>query len=328
MDNEYYLAWWNVENLFDLENSPDRHDWMQKIVAKELAGWNENRLGIKIKQLASVINSMNNDKGPDLLGLCEVESKIVLEKLVEKLNVPNRDYAIAHADASDKRGIDVAFIYDKNQISVELGPGGNENIFSHIIQKRSATRDILQVNFITRSNNNFIVVGNHWPSRSAGELESEAYRMIAGETLAYFMQRIHEIRGEIPIFVMGDFNDEPFNRSLTQYALSVNSIKKVSSKRAKNPYLYNLMWSIMNGKQGTYSFNGMWLMLDQILVNRAALDPGDIYCLPEDIEIFSRPGLVRRNAIIRHGRPATKSSYNPEGYSDHLPVTLKIRERI
>lgn len=76
----------------------------------------------------------------------------------------------------------------------------------------------------TQHNRLFVVVGNHWPARSGGNLESAAYRAIAGETLAYFHERILEVKGvETPVLAMGDFNDEPFDRSLVEYALSTQS---------------------------------------------------------------------------------------------------------
>jgi len=72
------------------------------------------------------------------------------------------------------------------------------------------------------------LIGNHWPARSAGQYLSEPYRMIAGETLSYYLDRIQDIRGEdTPIIVMGDFNDTPYDRSLTEYALSTVSKKKI-----------------------------------------------------------------------------------------------------
>lgn len=329
MENEYYFAWWNVENLFDINNSPNRPDWLQKRLKRELEGWNASQLNTKIKQLARVIAAMNDDKGPDLLGCCEVESLGVVEKLVSKLNLTHRDYRIVHDDTDDRRGIDVAFIYDKNKFDIEIDPStGKERVFSHIIQKRSATRDIVQANFTTKSNSNFIVIGNHWPARLGGEMDSEPYRMMAGETLSYFLERILEIRGEIPTFVMGDFNDEPFNRSLTNYALSTSSISKVVSKRARNPYLYNFMWTVMDGHHGTCSYGGVWGMLDQLLTNRAGLHESGIYCKPEDIRIFTIPGMVKGDKVIRHYRPSKGREYNPQGFSDHLPVTLKVREKL
>ena len=47
--------------------------------------------------------------------------------------------------------------------------------------KRQATRDILQVNFMTKAEEKrLVLIGNHWPSRSGGQYESEPYRIVAG----------------------------------------------------------------------------------------------------------------------------------------------------
>ena len=40
---EYFIAWWNIENLFDVENSPNRTDKLQRI-KDELEGWTEDIL--------------------------------------------------------------------------------------------------------------------------------------------------------------------------------------------------------------------------------------------------------------------------------------------
>ena len=57
---------------------------------------------------------MNSGAGPDLLGVCEVENRYVLDLLVQQVahRLPGRKYQIVHADTDDARGIDVAFLYD------------------------------------------------------------------------------------------------------------------------------------------------------------------------------------------------------------------------
>lgn len=327
MEQQYCFAWWNLENLFDVDGTPDRPEWLQKALNDELEAWDATALTQKLDQLGKVIAAMNNGVGPDLIGVCEIESRAVLEKLVEALDLPVRDYGIAHEDTRDKRGIDVAFIYDKQKFDIETDADGKNMIFSHLIQKRSATRDIVQVNFVSKQGEPFIVIGNHWPSRMGGELESEPYRMIAGETLAYFMQRIQELRKDVPVFVMGDFNDEPFNRSMTNYALSTHSRSKVTRARSR-PMLFNMMWRLMDGNQGTHSYGNVWGMLDQVLLNKGALKKEGLYCKPEEITIFTIDGMVDDNKVVRHGRPCKKKEYNPDGFSDHLPVTFIVREKI
>ncbi|MCD4772441.1 MAG: endonuclease/exonuclease/phosphatase family protein, partial [Bacteroidales bacterium] len=261
---QHYISWWNLENLFDIENSTDRPERLAKSIKNELKGWDESVLEKKLTNLSWVIKQINNGKGPDILGVCEVENKAVIEKLLLKLNPLNRNYKIIHQDTKDKRGIDIAFIYDAGKYEQE------GEIFSLEIVKRSATRDILQAQFITNNGNRLIILGNHWPSRSGGQYKSEPYRMITGETLSYWLERINEIYdNEAPVIVMGDFNDEPFNRSLTEYALSTNSRKKVSY--GKNPYLYNLCYETMGERKGSYIFSGEPIMFDQILVTKAMI---------------------------------------------------------
>ena len=35
---EYFIAWWNLENFFDVANSTDRPEWLQKKLNSELVG--------------------------------------------------------------------------------------------------------------------------------------------------------------------------------------------------------------------------------------------------------------------------------------------------
>lgn len=313
---DYYVAWWNLENLFDSVNA-DRPEWLQKKLVKELKGWTVGVLEKKLNNLSKIINSMNNDKGPDLLGVCEVENKVVLEKLVNKLN-PSRNYKIAHHDTSDKRAIDVAFIYDANKFEAA-------GQFDYVVRKRNETRDIFQVNFKTNSGKILVCIGNHWPARSAGQYESEPYRIIAAETLSYWIEQIPKYTGDCSaILVMGDFNDEPFNRSMKEYALSQNNPRKVSSKRSKKPYLFNCMWDLLAEGKGTYYFDS-WNMLDQFLVNKKFF--GDKSCFDfSDSDIYVTKELLKNSKPRKFGRPSNKRSFDPNGYSDHFPIVVNVKE--
>lgn len=255
----YYVAWWNVENLFDLENSAERSEKLQRTLGNELRGWDETVLSKKVDQLATIVNRMNEEKGPDLLGVCEVENRRVLDRLKEKIDsVRRRNYDVIHADTQDERGIDVAFLYDKARFEVEA-----DKVFFHTIVKRVATREIVQVNFKSKATGNrLVLVGNHWPSRMGGQLESEPFRLIAGETLAYFNQRIQEVHGrDASIIVMGDFNDEPFNRSIIGHALGTPDKDKVIQAKTA-PRLYNLMWLLLS-KPGA-----LFILMDSTYLTR------------------------------------------------------------
>jgi predicted extracellular nuclease len=321
---EYYFAWWNLENLFDLHDSANRPAWLQRKLNSELIGWNADVLNSKLDQLARVIKRLNDDNGPDLLGVCEVENKTVLEKLLAKIDTPNRKYTIVHSDTGDQRGIDVAFIYDSKLFRKPY----KSHVFNHVVLKRNATRDILQVNFKTRGSQplDFVVIGNHWPSKLGGDLASEPYRMIAAETLSYWLERIPEkFDKEVPVVVMGDFNDEPFNRSITDYALALKDSSKVRSRRTRRPLLFNLMWEIQEDGVGRH-YHDEWSMLDQMMVNRAMLGNGaGLTLVPNSCGIYRTEDMLKRGKPRRFGRPSSKS-FDVEGYSDHLPIYIRIKK--
>lgn len=313
----YYLAFWNVENLFDIKDSPRRSEKLQRTLKNELAGWTQSVLDKKWAQLAWAIQQMNDGAGPDLLGLAEIENHYVLEGLLERLAPLARKYQIAHADTSDARGIDVAFIYDTDLFNAR-------EQFSHFIQKRTATRDLFQVNFETVAGKRLIVIGNHWPSRIGGQYESEPFRMMAGETLAYFHKRIREIHGnDVAVLAMGDFNDEPFDRSLREYAQAKRG--RLGVTHARSAKLLNLMWPMMGDGIGSYFLNNRPLMLDQFLVSKGLLTgKSGFSARSESVSVFSRPAMLKKGVYHTPLRFGRGRKMNTAGFSDHFPITMNL----
>jgi endonuclease/exonuclease/phosphatase family metal-dependent hydrolase len=323
MARDYCVAWWNLENLFDVEGAPARPDWLADRLRQELVGWTAEVLASKLKQLGCGIAYLNDGEGPDLLGVCEVENRTVLDKLLSQLSsdLPARRYGVAHADANDERGIDVALLFD-----TELFQAGET--FNRVILKRNATRDLFQVNLTTRpAGRPLVVIGNHWPSRSGGAFESEPYRILAGETLAYWHERILERLGrDTPIVAIGDFNDEPFDRSLSGYALAERMEGKVVSERSRNPYFFNLSWRALGEGCGTHFFDG-WNVLDQALVNRPLLRAAaPLHYVHGSFAVARDPWRLKNGRPRRFSRPSAGGGVDLEGFSDHLPITFTIRE--
>ena len=224
----HHIYWWNLENLFDVEDSTSRPDWLVTKLHKELSGWNETILDRKISNLCDIIAQFNSGLGPDILGVCEIENEAVLMRLKTQLDLRlTRNYKILHKDTGDKRGIDIAFFYDEAKYH------DDDRIFTLEIMKRHATRDLLQINLTTHNTDReLILVGNHWPSRIGGQYESEPYRIMVGEILSYWIDRIHEIKGRnIAIVVMGDFNDQPYDRSIVKYLGATNNRKRIENAR-------------------------------------------------------------------------------------------------
>jgi predicted extracellular nuclease len=316
-----FLAFWNVENLFDVESAV-RTEKLRKVIASDIKGWDDALLDAKLRQLSLVIRSMNGGNGPDMLGVCEVENKEVLDKLTKRIKVDGgRSYSVSHADTKDSRGIDVAFLYDG-----AIATTTQAETFQHWVVKRNSTRDLFQVNF-TVDGKKLVLIGNHWPSRTAGQYESEPYRMVAGETLAYWVERIHEELGEdVPIVAMGDFNDEPFNRSITEYALSTSDASVVL--KGQNQYLYNLMWPILASGQGSHFYGGQWNQLDQIMVSRAVVSGKSGWTVQGSASIEGT-GIMSNS-----GKPGPRRfGISPKerdtgGFSDHYPVSVTLKKPI
>lgn len=332
----HFLAWWNLENLFDIETATDRPEWIKNQLGSYLKGWTQQLLDKKLANQARIINGMNGGKGPDIIGFCEIENKKVVQGLLEAISKGGnaRKYNVVHVDSNDDRGIDIAFVYDTRLYSVS-----KKDVYSAAVMKRTATRDLLQVTFtVKKTKRQFVLIGNHWPARSAGQYESEPFRILVAETLSYWMQRIAEIKGEMmPVICCGDFNDEPFNRSLVEYALSTDSVTRIANARAPRlaygekvrvPYLHNVMWKLLGENRGTFVFSGDKNLLDQFLVNRAiAVDFAKSKFKSGVADILDHVAELvggDYNTPKRFGKPSDKVDEN--GFSDHLPVTFTLEE--
>lgn len=322
--DEHFIAFWNVENLFDVATSPHRSEKLKKQLKGELKGWTAAVLDTKLGQLAKVVGQMNGGAGPDILGVCEVENRPVLDKLAARLSTGGRTYGVAHADAQDSRGIDVAFLFDSARYQVA-------ETFQHFVQKRTATRDIFQANVTMPSGRTLVLVGNHWPARRGSQYDGEPYRMMAGETLAYFHKRIREELGrDTAILAMGDFNDEPFDRSVREYAQATRERQKVM-KATTVDYFYNLMWEILGRREATYYFGSQPNLLDQFWVSRGVVKSTTPFNVkPGSVAVFRAPEMVASGAYPRarpFGRPSKKSTFDPTGFADHFPITMVMTEK-
>jgi endonuclease/exonuclease/phosphatase family metal-dependent hydrolase len=284
---------------------------------------------------------MHGGQGPDILGVCEVENAFVLQQLCTTLNaqIAGRNYSVVHVDSTrDHRGIDTAFVFDASHYTVDPNA-----IFSHFVMRRTGTRDITQVTFTTQAGNDLVALCNHWPSRSGGVYESRGYRMTAGETLAYWHQRIWEVRGNlIPIIAMGDFNDDPFDESVLTYANTTRERGDVERAQTA-PSFYNLAWRYLqqqgqdhNGKpkllHGTLYFDGNGNVFDQFLVSKGLLlqdSPITVDETTAKIQLCSEMVDHRVGAgPIRFGLPKGNAAQNvnTSGFSDHFPVSVILNE--
>ncbi|MEZ4842045.1 MAG: endonuclease, partial [Flavobacteriaceae bacterium] len=183
--NLYTVAFYNLENLFDIYDDPDTLD--DDFTPKGTKKWNAKKYSRKVKKIASVISQIGvKETGfpPAIIGLAEVENKEVVEDLIQTESLQKYGYGYVHYDSADERGIEVAFLYRKNIFSVE-----HSQTFTLLIEnefgERDYTRDILLVKGKLQGETVYCIV-NHWPSRREGEDKTE-YKRIAGA------DKVHQI---------------------------------------------------------------------------------------------------------------------------------------
>jgi predicted extracellular nuclease len=212
-----------------------------------------------LQHISEVIQAVGKQELlPDVIGLGEVENRKVLDFLITKTDISSLGYSIVHFDSPDKRGIDVALLYRKDRFK----PIKSHNypvIFPGDMDK--PTRDILYVKGELPNKSTLHVLVNHWPSRSGGQKETEAKRIMAAQTAKRLCDSISFNDPNANILIMGDLNDYPSDKSLTEALQTQNDTAFANAK------LYNLMGWQKGENVGSHPYKGEWGFLDQIIVS-------------------------------------------------------------
>ena len=306
------FMWWNVENLFDTQNNPATED--DDFTPEGKLQWTNKRLILKqmrIRHLLSAIEAHPDyRKYPDVLAFAEVENRRIFDETISGMQGLN--YTSIYYDSSDPRGIDIGLAYNPKTIH----PRTSRAYF--VPGQRKPTRKIIVAGF-SASTHPFHVILNHWPSRSFDTRWSEPNRIAAAKVVRHILDSLLVGNPKADIIVMGDFNDEPGDRSLTAV---LGSTFDASRLRAKgNALLYNC-WSGCEGA-GSYFYNNHWQQIDQILLSAGMLDNSGLYAPKDAFRCFS---FFR---LLDYSGKKPWSTYEKRrytgGYSDHLPLLLKAR---
>jgi hypothetical protein len=318
------IAFYNLENLFDTINDPSIND-----EASPMMELKSNRSFVywdKIDKLASTIAQIGLDKAntsPAIIGVSEVENLNVLEDLVKSKHLIKKGYGIIHYDSPDKRGIDVALLYQKRYFKPAHHEVFNPNIYRDNF--KVYTRDQLLVSGYLDDELIHIIV-NHWPSRSGGEAKSRPLR----EKAAYQNLKIfNKIRTQDPnakIITMGDFNDDPINSSFKKVLQTKAKKKEVSLLDIYNPYedLYRRGFN-------TLAYRDNLNLFDMILISSPLLDKGQkdfsSYKMYQ-AKIFNKRFLTDQKGKFK-GYPFRSFSNGgyTGGYSDHFPVYMYLLKK-
>ena len=316
-----YLAFWNLQNLFDTIDDPIKND--DEFLPDGELEWTEDRLDKKMYNLARVIRSMNNEKGPDLLGVCEVENQSVLDSIISKY-LKDLNYKIAYIESPDNRGIDNGLIFRADKIRLL-------NIQADTVQLSDGwpTRLIFGANLLINNDEKITVFVNHWPSRSGGQLESEPNRIEAAKTLRNAVDRIFKVEEDAKIFITGDFNDDPINKSILE-TLRANPIKcdslNADFEIESEGELYNVSYESFENGVGSYKYRDTWNMLDQIIVSGSLITSEVFNYICNSFEVYKPDFIVTKSGdYIGTPFPTYGGRRYLGGYSDHFPVIAKFK---
>jgi len=309
------IAFYNVENLFDTEDDPNNPRDNEFLPSASKA-WTQERYEHKLANIGNVLKGINF---PVLVGLSEVENRKVLEDLTEIEALDGLGYQIVHEDSPDHRGIDVALLYQASEFVVEDWETYSVSIDDPSIANFT-TRDILLVKGSYQENSLYVLV-NHWPSRSGGVAQTEFRRITVAEKLVDVVTEIQAADATARIIIMGDFNDEPTNKSIAEV---------LNAKTDKTPLedqgLYNCTSALDDEGEGSYNYQGNWQMLDQIIVSGSLLSQNKSPYV-ENFQVYQSESLLFNHPEYGLSPDRTYGGDNYYGgYSDHLPVFVEIRD--
>ncbi|MEM8981491.1 MAG: endonuclease/exonuclease/phosphatase family protein [Pseudomonadota bacterium] len=312
----------NVENLFDTVDDPDRRDETYlPLSAKQTAAhralcadvavdvwrreclewdWNERVYATKLERIANAILQENSGRGPDVIVLQEVENRAVVAALRDRF-MPDAGYrTLALIEGQDTRGIDVAIL---SRLPLDGSPTLHPGFFDDYPNgPRNDTRGILEASLRLPSGVTLTVFAVHFPAPFHPHIMRE-------QAYTHLNRLADKVSAAHVVVAAGDFNTtEEENRAHGLY----------------ERFLYPA-WEIAheNGCEdcpGTFFYrrDQVWNHLDLILWRRPASDGPSVRI--DDVRLANQAPFQTSPA----GTPQPFDLPEALGVSDHWPVVAEF----
>jgi hypothetical protein len=314
------IVFYNLENLYDPYDDTTTLD--DEFTSGGTKRWTYGRFLLKLNHVAKTFLAIGGWEPPAIIGMCELENRYVLNKLIYETPLKRSGYRFIHYESPDARGIDVALLYRPELFRV---------LYSKNIRiwfpgdTMMHTRDILHVKGVLFEADTVNIFVNHWPSRRGGYRESVPKRLLVAGKLRMQVDSLFQNNPESDIIIMGDFNDEPDNPSICNVLHATRF-----SPQTRSDSLVNLMIPKMRDRSmGTHKYQGKWAILDQFMVSGSLLlNRKGLKTSPESVHIFNAIFLSDDDERFLGSKPCRTYS-GPRytgGFSDHLPVYLDVWE--
>lgn len=308
---------YNVENLFHPKHDTvcidsttfiekDDYEWTPDGERR----WSYTRYYRKVENIARVLTNIGEWDGVDIVGLQEVENALCVKRLCYTLRPGEYDFV--HYESPDPRGIDVALIYKKSRVDTLNSkplpipsPQGRESR-----EEKLVTRDILYVCVRVDKRDTLHLFVCHLPSQRGGAAESEWKRTAVKEILQRSIDSVYALHPAAKIIVMGDMNSEP-----------KEDLRGVKNKKpTPNPSLKGREQN-NTSHIGTHKYQGRWSCLDQFYTSPSldSLSRAEIY----NAAWIQEPD--EKYLGLKPKRTYNGFRYQKDGFSDHLPILLKLK---
>ncbi|RIA10442.1 Endonuclease/Exonuclease/phosphatase family protein [Flavobacteriaceae bacterium MAR_2010_72] len=306
------IAFYNIENLFDIYDDEDTND--DDFLPTSAKRWTQKRYDRKLYKLGSVISQIGMSETqypPAIVGLAEVENAAVLQDLISNSELVEHNYNFVHYDSTDERGIDVALLYRGDVFQVQ----SSETFSVHLADDNGEpdyTRDILLVSGFLNQDLIHIIV-NHWSSRRDGDEATSYKRMAAANKVLEIINQLELAYDNPKIVVMGDFNDNPTNDSITHLLA--------------NAELFHPLISKWTPERGTQNHDFKWNLFDQIICSATLLNGSSEGYKFKSADIFDEKFLTQYHGKYK-GQPFRTyvGKKYKGGFSDHFPVYLLLEK--
>lgn len=311
------IGFYNLENLFDTVDDTLIND--EEFLPTGARAWTDDKYQEKQANMAKVISMMGIEKAPaglSILGVAEIENRLVLKDLAKQEALKSRNYKIIHFDSPDKRGIDVALFYNPSHFTpIAAKPIPLLNFEEGQLL---FTRDMLYVKGLLDDDTLHILV-NHWPSRAGGEARTAPWRNSAAKQCRQITDSLRNINNDAKVIIMGDLNDDPTSESMKSYLRCVSDIKDVNKSGVFNPFE-----DMYRRGLGSNAYQDTWSLFDQIVISEGLTKKNNGYHF-QSANIFNKQFLVQKSGQYKGYpfRTFTGDTYQ-SGFSDHFPTYMYL----
>lgn len=314
--NKAIIGFYNVENLFDTINDPNKND--EQFLPDGDYRWNSEKYYQKLDRISQVIQEMSKmDGGLVALGVSEVENEQVLLDLLSTERLKPLGLKVCHHESPDRRGVDVSLIYNPQRFCV-IDTAAYPLVVPN--QPEFISRDQWLVTGILDKTDTLYILVNHWPSKAGGEKRSLPGRIAAGSLSHTIAQEVFQKHPGAKFILMGDLNDNPNSKAMMEYLGT-----KVRTKGLTNNDLYNPMWKMFQDGIGSYAYRDSWEMLDNIIISGGLVYPRANTYKYNGAFVFRKDFMITKSGSYM-GYPwrMYAGGIYQGGYSDHFPVYIVL----